>query len=201
MLEGNVRAAVRWVTERAGGGLLQPTDSVEYNHPQLGVISKTVLDVLHLKHPDPGIPPASILPSFDNLPYLEDVEITGAHIQSVACHLQGGAGPGGCDVSHWRDVLLRFGSSSARLRDTVAAVCRRLCNTITPWEDICALVACRLIALNKCPGVRPIEIGETLHRIIGKTICLATRIDATTVCGSDQLCAGLSSGIEALFML
>ena len=144
MLEGNVRAAVRWVTERAGGGLLQPTDSVEYNHPQLGVISKTVLDVLRLKHPDPSIPPASILPSFDNLPYLEDVEVTGAHIQSVACHLQGGAGPGGCDASHWRDVLLRFGSSSARLRDTVAAVCRRLCNTITPWEDICALVACRL---------------------------------------------------------
>ena len=35
-----------------------------------------------------------------------------------------------------------------------------------------------------------------MHRIIGKTICLATRIDATIVCGSDQLCADLSSGIE-----
>ena len=80
MLEGNVRAAVCWVTERAGGGLLRPTDSVEYNYPQLGVISKTVLDVLRLKHPDPSIPPASILPSLDNLPYLEDVEVTGAHI-------------------------------------------------------------------------------------------------------------------------
>ena len=45
MLEGNVRAAVRWVTERAGGGLLQLTDTVDYNHPQLGVVSKTVLDV------------------------------------------------------------------------------------------------------------------------------------------------------------
>ena len=40
-----------------------------------------------------------------------------------------------------------------------------------------------------------------LHRIIGKTICLANRIDATIVCCSDQLCAGLSSGIEGLFML
>ena len=138
MLEGNVCAAVRWVTERAGGGLLQPTDSVDYNHPQLGVISKTVLDMLHLKHPDPSIAPASILPSFDNLPYLEDVEITGAHIQSVACQLQGGAGPGVCDASHQRDILLQFGGSSARLLDTVAAVCHRLCNTITPWEDICA---------------------------------------------------------------
>ena len=58
MLEGNVCAAAYWVTERAGGGLLWPTDSVDYNHPQLGVVSKTVLDVLRLKHPDPGIPPA-----------------------------------------------------------------------------------------------------------------------------------------------
>ena len=127
LMEGNVRAAIRWVTERAGGGLLQPTDSVDYNHPQLGVISKIVLNVLCLKHPDPSIPPASILPSFDNLPYLEDVEITGARIQCVTCHLQGSAGPGGCDASHWRDILLRFSSSSARLCDTVAAVCRQLC--------------------------------------------------------------------------
>ena len=93
------------------------------------------------------------------------------------------------------DILLRFGASSARRRDTVAAVCRRLC-AITPWEDIRALIACHLIALNKCLGVRPIGIGETLRRVIGQTICLATRIDATMVCGSDQLCAGLSSGIE-----
>ena len=64
---------------------------------------------------------------------VEDDEITGAHIQSVACQLQGaGAGPGGCDASLWKDIFLWFGGSSARLRDTVAAVCRQLCNTLTP---------------------------------------------------------------------
>ena len=112
-----------------------------------------MLDVLRLKHPDPSIPATSILPSLDNLPYLEDVEITGTPIQSVTCQLQGGASPGGCDASHWRDILLQLGGSSARLCDTVAAACHQICNTITPWEDICALVACCLIALNKCPGV------------------------------------------------
>ena len=92
--------------------------------------------------------------------------------------------------------MLRFGSSSARLRDSVAAVCCRLCNSVTPWKDVHALVASRLIALDKCPGVRPIGIGGTLRRILGKAVCLANCIDATVVCGFDQFGAGLSSGIE-----
>ena len=171
MLEGNVYAAVRWVTERAGGGLLKFSDSVDYSHCQLGTLSGTVLDVLRSKHPEPCSPPISILPSMDDLPLFEDVEIAGSHMQSVAHQLQGGAGPSGCDASHWRDILLRYGASSALLRDTVAAVCRRLCNTTTPWEDIRALAASCLIALDKCPGVRLIGIGEILHWIVGKAIC------------------------------
>ena len=89
---------------------------------------------------------------------MEDSEITSAHIQSVAHQLQGGAGPGGCDSSHWRDILLCYGASSAHLRDSVAALCRRICNPIVPWDDIRALVASRLIAPNKCLGVCPIDI-------------------------------------------
>ena len=57
-------------------------------------------------------------------------------------------------------------------------------------------MASYLIALDKRPVVRPIGIDETLHGIVGKTICLATRIDVTVAYGSDQLCAGLSFGIE-----
>ena len=104
--------------------------------------------------------------------------------------------PGGCDASHWRDILLRYGSSSVQLCGSVAAVCRQLCNSLTPWDDVRALVAIRLIALDKCPSIRPIGIGETLRRIIGKAVCLVTRLDAALVCGTDQLRAGLQSGIE-----
>ena len=65
--------------------------------------------------------------------------------------------------------MLRYG-------DTSAQVC-----AIIPWEDVHALVASHLIALDKCPGVIPIGIGETLRSIVGKTICLATHIDVVSI--------------------
>jgi len=182
MLEGNVRAAVHWLTERSGGGVLKPSDLATI----CGTFM-TVLEALSLKHPDPCNLPGWVLPSVDKLPFFEDSEITGSHILSIAHQLQGDAGPGRCNASHWQDILLRYGTSSACLCDSVAGLCHHLCNSIVPWDDIRALVANCLIVLNKCPGVRPIGIGETLHRIIGKAVCLATCLDAALVCGSDQL--------------
>ena len=89
--------------------------------------------------------------------------------------------------------LLRYASSSAHLHDSVVGLCRRLCNSIVPWDSIRALVASRLIVLDKCLGVRLIGIGEILCRVMGR---LSTCLDAALVCGSDQLCVGLQVGIE-----
>ena len=54
-------------------------------------------------------------------------------------------------------------------------------NSIVLWDSIRGLVASHLIALEYCPGVMLIGIGETLHRIIGKAACLATHFDVTLV--------------------
>ena len=63
--------------------------------------------------------------------------------------------------------------------------------------NVSAFLACRLIALDKCPGVRPIGVCETSRRIISKAIFYAIKDDIQDVAGSLQLCAGQIAGIEA----
>ena len=52
------------------------------------------------------------------------------------------------------------------LCSALAAVGRRLCSSLVNTESIGAFVACRL--MDKCPGVRPIGVGEVPRRIIAK---------------------------------
>ena len=59
------------------------------------------------------------------------------------------------------------------------------------------LLACRLIALDKHPGVRPIGIGDTARRIIAKAALFTIRPDVQAATGCIQLCGGQISGIEA----
>ena len=53
-----------------------------------------------------------------------------------------------------------------------------------------------LNSLDKYPRVRPVGVGETLRRIVGKAVCMATCVDIEDLCGIDQLCGGIMSGIE-----
>ena len=54
----------------------------------------------------------------------------------------------------------------------------------------------RLCALDKCPGVRPVGVGETWRRATAKILLLVAGAQAKEACGIDQLCAGLEAGIE-----
>ncbi len=59
------------------------------------------------------------------------------------------------------------------------------------------LLASRLIALDKNPGVRPIGIGDTARRIIAKAVLRIISTDIQEATGCRQLCGGQISGIEA----
>ena len=64
-------------------------------------------------------------------------------------------------------------------------------------SSIEALTACRLIPLNKNPGIRPIGIREVLRRIIGKSISWVLRDEIQEVAGPLQVATGLNAGAEA----
>ena len=74
---------------------------------------------------------------------------------------------------------------------------KRLCTQFVDPSGIASFLACRLIALNKKPGVRPIGIGDTARRIIAKAILMTIKCDVQEVAGSLQLCAGQIAGTEA----
>ncbi len=53
---------------------------------------------------------------------------------------------------------------------------RRLCTAYVHPQGLSAFLACRLIALDKCPGVRPIRVCETARQIISKAILYAIKL-------------------------
>ncbi len=66
-------------------------------------------------------------------------------------------------------------------------VTRKLCCGYVDPVGVSALVASRLIALNKDPGVRPIGVGEVVRRVIGKAILCVIKSDITDITGCSQL--------------
>ncbi|CEM01003.1 unnamed protein product [Vitrella brassicaformis CCMP3155] len=186
--KGKVKQGVRLLTERGGGGALDPNGLAEADPA-----GRTVREVLESKHSAQSDPdPSSFLDR--PLPPLTQVEITTNHIDRAARATKGGAGPLGGGSSVWHLLPLKFGAASAELRRELAAMTSHIANEDVPWEQLQALRACRLIGQDKQPGVRPIEIGEVLMRIMGKAMAKAVGVDAEIVCGADQLCTGLKGG-------
>ena len=86
-------------------------------------------------------------------------------VERVASKLSGAAGPGGTGAVELSNWLLRFGTASQMLREELASLTEWLANAHPPWAAYRALMACRLVALDKCPGVRPVGIGEVYRRL------------------------------------
>ena len=118
-------------------------------------------------------------------------------IRSTALRTSGAAGPSGLDAHSWRRLCTAFKTASNSLCQSLAEVAKRLCSSLVDPQGLAPLLACRLIALDKCPGVYPIGIGDTARRIITRVILSITRGYIQDTTGSIQLCSGQLSGCEA----
>ena len=120
-------------------------------------------------------------------------------VRKSAIRTKGSHGPSGLDADFWSKFLCNsiFGNPSDDLCHATALLARMLCSEeLVDPKSIEGLVACRLIPLDKSPGIRSIGIGEVLRRIIGKAILTVLKSDILKGTGYQQLCAGLESGCE-----
>ena len=56
----------------------------------------------------------------------------------------------------------------------------------------------RLIALEKQPGVRPVEVGETWQHLMANCVLQVTGYETKATCGTEQLDGGVEAGIEGV---
>lgn len=74
---------------------------------------------------------------------------------------------------------------------------QRICTSYIDSSALQPFIACCLIALEKCPGVKPIGIGKVVWRIIGRAIICIIKDDIQAAAGTVQLCTGQEAGCEA----
>ena len=186
MLQGKVAAALRWITD-SRGSLLKATphviESLTSKHPSASPIQEDML----LNGP---------IYQVDNVIF-ENIDAQA--IYNAAKNTNGAAGPSGMDSDGWQRILCSksFKSSSVELCEAVAQLAKKLATNLVDPSTLSEYTACRLIPLDKNPGVRPIGIGEVLRRVIGKAITTLLKPEILSTTAPLQACAGLQGGVEA----
>ena len=187
MSNGNINGAIKLPSDNMQNGILPLNDET--------------LKHLKQKHPDGKAPTNDALLSDTPVQIhsvrLEDIDSD--MIRQSALKTRSGASPSGLDGDGWRRILTSncFGTELSDLCASLAKLTKTLCSINQEENSLEPLLASRLIPLNKNPGLRPIGIGETLRRIIGKTDAKPLKQDVVDSVGSLQVCARQDAGCEA----
>ena len=198
MKQGNVKSALNSLFMSSTVGVLNMDDEISTGTNNE---KRSVRNILADKHPASVVPSSEILLSVDQQsvapnPIIFD-SLNADLILKAALRTKGAAGLSGLDAFAWRRLCSSFKSASRDLCCSLAAVGRRLCTSLVNPEGLSAFVACRLIPLDKSPGVRPIGVGEVPRRIISKAILWILSSDIQDAAGPLQVCAGQVGGCEA----
>ena len=191
MLQGKLKAALRVIFKDTKRGILSLESLIPTGKdPNSEITWQTTLDILREKHPKGKMALAeTLLPVSESNAaelYHDPIvfeQITGEAIRQAALRT----------LAHQVLILMpAIGSvHPSRLHPiTSAMLWQQLPNVcVPPIFILTALVACRLIPLNKNPGVRPIGIGEVPRRIMAKVILKTIGDDIQSAAGPLQACA------------
>jgi hypothetical protein len=119
VLDGKLRAAVHFATDRSGGRVLLPQDSCTKT-------GRPGMEVLRLQHPDTRIPdledPHCIaFEHYNEVPVEIPTNCTSEHLETLALRMSGSAGPSSFDAVMLRNCLLRYGRALGELRQELTA--------------------------------------------------------------------------------
>ena len=155
------------------------------------VKDKTVEHTLIEKHPpSKPIDENYITPvSNETIPFHPSIfdQINGEDIKKAAMRTHG---PSGLDANEWRRILTHFGQQSVEISKTIDKIAKKLATEELNPELMEPYNACRLIPLDKNPGVRPTGIGEVMRRILGRTITKCLKNELMSLGSNYQLCLG-----------
>ena len=187
MQKGNVNGAIKVLTNNMKGGVLPLNDEtlnlLAQKHPKASEIREDI----KLQGTVNKINPI-VFDVIDETIVLKAAKIT-----------KGGSGPSGMDADGWRKLLVSnvYGECGRDLRSAFAVSIKKMCKDEITDNSLEAYLACRLVPLDKKPGLRPIGVGEVLRRIAGNDVMSVTREDVKESCSEVQMCAGHEAGCEA----
>ena len=186
MQKCNVNGVLKLLTNEMSNGILPLTEQtlsqLEIKHPYNIDASADI----HLNGPIKEIHPCVFDANYEEI------------LLRAASTTNGGSGLSGLDADGQRQVLTT-NSTGTDLLKSVADFIKQFRSKKINSENksLEALIACRLIPLNKNPGLRPIGVGEVLRRIAGKVLMKILKKDAMHAAGSLQIFAGQENRAEA----
>ena len=185
---GQVRSAVRVVTNRDLGGLYLPTDTCTKT-------GRPVIDILREQHPEITIPEESDFDKYSAQVTEESkttmpLYFTEEDVAKAAKGLDECAGPTGINGLMLRGWLLRKGVPSERLRIELAKWAELLSNGSPPYALYRVMNYNRVLPADKKSEVQPLMAGKTLMRTISSCVIEQVGPQATTACGNTQPSSG-----------
>ena len=126
-------------------------DILQEKHPEAAPLHSNIL-----LHPDLQAPPAHAV-LFN--------QIDGIEIQRMALRCRGAAGPSGLNAADRRSLCTKFQGPSMDLCNSLASLPRRISTEFVDPNGVASLMNCRLIPLDKNPGIQLIGICKTISQI------------------------------------